>query len=197
MLTTLTGFKEVKAGDHMKKLESVVSEISYDWNNDGIPDKAVLIANPTNDRYDEGNIDFQMFLSETNNKYRQIILNNISGNARQPKLSLNKKNSLVLAQNNENVGAGNWYWYEKIIFSYRNKQLIISGYTYESWNRLSPDTRMDCDMNLLNGTIVANGKKYKLQPKEYPVPLIDDESIKRIPDCEHWVNLVTHKAEAR
>lgn len=87
----------------------------------------------------------QLSLVVDNSKF--MYSGNMAGN--EPSLSLNRKDSLLIQMGNDAIGRS--VWHETITAAYRNNQLIVAGYDYDSYDRLQEENPTNCSLNFLTG----------------------------------------------
>jgi hypothetical protein len=149
------------------KESNVLSAIAGDWNQDKRLDAAVLMKN--NDI-----VEIYIFLADKKNKlqtvlYKKDIVWMGSMEGTQPYLEAKeKRGSLLIMAGNDSIGRNRWF--QILTTAYREKTFMISGYTYESRDTLSPNSFHSCDVNLFTGkgfrdkeTFKITGQKIKLK----------------------------------
>ncbi len=158
-----------------------ISAVTTDWNEDGEFDRAILVDGSDDDA------DLYIYLSGTSNSDDETMglhlfkpgfawMGTMWG--QQPKLSLNDRGSLMV--HTENTGIGRSAWNQKLTIAWRNKQFVVAGYTYESYDRLDPDNVVNCDLNLLTGKGLKNGKTVKSPVKKVPLKEWDNAAIEQV-----------------
>jgi hypothetical protein len=104
----------------------------------------------------------------------------------QPKLSLNKSQSLLVTQDNSNYPSRD-QWTRTITISYLKGKYVISGFTYGTFDKLSPEVGDTCDYNLLSGKGKFNGNAVTLKTKPLPLDKPLPESFQtQLYDCKGW-----------
>lgn len=157
---------------------SVMSVVTADWNGDGSMDRAVLVEGDD----DDANLYIYLASTGSDGTERRDLALAKSGAAWRglmwgtlPSLDTNQKGSLLLKSGNDAIGRSRWS--QTLTITYRNKVFTIVGITFTSRDTLSPGAGGGCDLNLLSGQGIQNGKKIKIAAK--PIPLADwsDESL--------------------
>lgn len=98
----------------------------------------------------------------------------------EPWMEANEHGSLKIYSENSAVGRNRW---EQILtIAYRNGVFRVAGYTYSYYDTLDPDANGQCDVNLLTGKGVLNGKNFKTSLGALPVQ--DWTMDTRPPECE-------------
>lgn len=152
----------------------VLSSITADWNEDGFQDRAVLIDD------EEGSTELALYLSNGGTGQRDLV-------AFLPKfawkgLAWGTQPSLVLAGNgslqvnSENSAIGRDRWSQTVTLSYRDGEWLVTGYTLTTYDTLDPDNATSCDVNILTGKAVKNGKNLKTAARRVSVFDWNEES---------------------
>ncbi|MEC7121138.1 MAG: hypothetical protein VXW65_14720 [Pseudomonadota bacterium] len=139
-------------------IDRVISVVTTDWNEDGLPDRAILMMG------DDTDADLYIFQSENHDpqqpKTLKVYQNSIAwmGNmwGTWPSLELNARNSLLIHSGNEAIGRNRWQ--QTLTVAYREQQFKVVGYTYRDRDTLDLETYSHCEINYLNGKAVINGK---------------------------------------
>lgn len=142
-------------------IDRVLSVVTTDWNEDGLADRAILLAGK------EDNADFYLF---EGNDYSESAAKTLitarpalvwmgSMWGTKPELKLGPKNALQIISQNESIGRDRWN--ETLTVIRRNGVYVVAGYTYNSRDTLDPDAYSTCDINYLNGKALVNGKSVK------------------------------------
>lgn len=98
----------------------------------------------------------------------------------EPWMEATEHGSLKIYSENSAVGRNRW---EQILtIAYRNGVFRVAGYTYSYYDTLDPDANGQCDVNLLTGKGVLNGKNFKTSLGALPVQ--DWTMDTRPPECE-------------
>ena len=148
------------ADNHAVNPSRVLSVVTTDWDDDGGIDRALLL-----DTGNDDGADLHIYLNADDEEKTTLVKGGFAWHGsmwgQQPKLSLNSKKSLVV--HSENTGIGRNAWEQRITIAWRDGQFVVAGYTYNSYDRLDPNTTTHCDFNLLSGTGIRNGKRVKIK----------------------------------
>ncbi|GAB2206369.1 hypothetical protein ROS1_31850 [Roseibium sp. ROS1] len=98
----------------------------------------------------------------------------------EPWMEANEHGSLKIYSENSAVGRNRWE--QVLTVAYRNGVFRVAGYTYSYYDTLDPDANGQCDVNLLTGKGVLNGKNFKTSLGALPVQ--DWTMDTRPPECE-------------
>ncbi|MGX1496615.1 hypothetical protein ACSSV1_001636 [Labrenzia sp. MBR-25] len=98
----------------------------------------------------------------------------------EPWMEATEHGSLKIYSENSAVGRNRWD--QVLTIAYRNGVFRVAGYTYSYYDTLDPDANGQCDVNLLTGKGVLNGKTFKTSLKALPVQ--DWTMDTRPPECE-------------
>jgi hypothetical protein len=79
----------------------------------------------------------------------------------RPSLEANGKGGLLIKS--ENAGVGRDRWSQTVTVAYRNKELIVAGFTRESYDTLDPNAAHSCDLNFLSGKGKRDGKSLDIK----------------------------------
>lgn len=178
LLTAFSAFADT-AEKHRINPANVLGVITNDWNDDGGMDRAVLVA-PENDDDDVG---LYLYLSDDASPPPQlnIFKPNLAWSGSlwgtTPRLALGRSGSIEVHSMNEAIGRHRWN--QKLTIAYRNNTFVVAGYTYQSYDTLDPNTEFSCDLNLLTGSGVKNGKPVKTGQ---PVMKLADWSDQSVPE---------------
>lgn len=162
--------------------EKVLSAVTLDFSNSGRQDRAVLAQNDDSaaDLYlyllkDDPKGDSALALAETK---KSVVF---SGGAwgQIPSLETNGKGSLLIKSENDAIGRDRWS--QTLTVVYRNKEFLIGGVSYTSRDTLDPNAGGSCDLNLLTGKGLRNGKP--VQGKLTPIRLADWSEDKLPKEC--------------
>ncbi len=129
---------------------NVLSAVSGDWNKDGIPDRAVLVADPDNTAadllvYAGTNKGLVLLTSAHDVAYAGMMAGT------QPSLQVAKSGALQVYSENEGVGTG--HFDRTLTLAWRDNRLVVSGVTLHENDTTNPDGGGSCDINLLTGNI--------------------------------------------
>lgn len=98
----------------------------------------------------------------------------------EPWMEATEHGSLKIYSENSAVGRNRWE--QVLTIAYRNGVFRVAGYTYSYYDTLDPDANGQCDVNLLTGKGVLNGKNFKTSLSALPVQ--DWTMDTRPPECE-------------
>ena len=73
-----------------------------------------------------------------------------------PSLDVNGKGSLLIKSGNQSIGRDRWT--QTLTVLYRNMEFLIGGIAYTARDTLDPKGGGSCDLNLLTGKGLRNGK---------------------------------------
>lgn len=162
--------------------EKVLSAVTLDFSSSGRQDRAVLALNAAAaaDLYlyllkDDPRGDSALALAET--KKNVAFSGGMWGQL--PSLETNGKGSLLIKSANDSIGRDRWS--QTLTIVYRNKQFLIGGIAYEARDTLDPKAGGSCDLNLLTGKGVRNGKP--VDGKSAPIRLADWSDDKLPKEC--------------
>jgi hypothetical protein len=144
-----------------------------DWNKDGNPDLALLVA--PEDEND--NIGIYIYLRDKDHLLLSLAAaapNKVVGNAsldslvgQDPTLSALPNGSIAV--HSENSGVGRDRWEQTLTIAYRNAAFVVAGFTYSHYDTLDPDHNGSCDYNVLSGKVSSSGKDSKVEPRTVAV----------------------------
>ncbi len=163
--------------------DSVLSAVTSDWNGDGRMDRAVLVEGQ------EDQADLYIYLSadDPNGGERRDLALAKTGAAWKgamwgtlPSLELNPKGSLLLKSGNDAIGRSRWS--QTLTIVYRNGEFLVAGMTFDSRDTLEPKAVGHCDLNLLTGQGIRNGKTIKAASGQ--IKLADWSDDRRPKECE-------------
>lgn len=170
----------VHADNDTIRPQRVLSVVTADWNKDGSFDRAVLIESET----EPDQADLLVYLSDASNPMQLAIdKKNIAWYGTlwgtQPTLAVTERGSLVITAANEATGRNRWT--QKLTVAYRDNSFVVVGYTDTERDTLEPGSSLSCDVNLLSGGGVKNGKPFKTLAKA--VALTDWSEASIPPEC--------------
>ncbi|SOC45695.1 hypothetical protein SAMN05892877_11783 [Rhizobium subbaraonis] len=139
--------------------ERIFAAAMGDWNKDGSPD-LVVIARPSEGSDDNGVYIYLAEPSEARLQLKVAAPNKVWGNltlfGQEPAVAALANGSIKLTSQNSAVGRDRWE--QSLAIAYRNGQFVVAGYTYSSYDTLDPNNTSQCDLNVLTGKGMANGK---------------------------------------
>ena len=140
-----------------------------DWNKDGKPDLALLVA-PTPDdqaigiyiylRNDEHSL-LKLAASAPDKIWGSVAPDGVYG--QEPSIAALPNGSIAIASQNDAIGRDRWH--QTLTLAYRNNNFVVAGYTYDSRDTLEPDNSHSCDYNVLTGKVTKDGKTLKADAK--------------------------------
>jgi hypothetical protein len=160
--------------------ETVIGSLTADWNDDGRPDRAILLEDLS-----KGTATLLIYLSQPGDAPMQKVVHNaeiatVGGMwGQQPALSLSKAGSLIVTSMNESIGRTRWEI--NLTIAYRMQHFVVAGYTYSRRDTIDLDNFFSCDVNFLSGKGEASRGGGPAKPFEVPGPA---------PKAETWINEV-------
>ncbi|MFK0163961.1 hypothetical protein [Rhizobium sp. NPDC090279] len=143
----------------------IVDAAIGDWNEDGKPDLALLVA-PASDDQADNSICTYIYLRDDEHSLLKLAAsapNKIWGSVepgglvgQEPSISALPNGSIAIASQNDSVGRDRWE--QTLTLAYRNSSFVVAGYTYASRDTLEPDSSHSCDYNVLTGKVTKDGK---------------------------------------
>jgi hypothetical protein len=156
--------------------KEVLVEFKGDIDRDGQQDRVLLI--PADDL---GTLDLAVYLSsEKRSKDKPsayIKAFSWGYDMSMPNVSLTDKGSLTLEFANHDMGRNRWG--TKFTIVYRQNKLLVAGYTHHEYDTLDPKNEASCDINLLTGKGVSNGKNVKIPAGGVELIHWDDTKISK------------------
>jgi hypothetical protein len=152
--------------------ENVLSVVTLDFTGNGRLERAVLVQNKDDaaDLYlylskDELTTDSVLALVET----KKNVAYSGSMWGQLPSLDVNGKGSLLIKSGNEAIGRDRWT--QTLTVVYRNKEFLVGGIAYTARDTIDPEGGGSCDLDLLSGKGLRNGKP--IEAKLAPIRLAD------------------------
>jgi hypothetical protein len=101
--------------------------------------------------------------------------------------SLTSTETGALKVNSENIGIGRHRWQQTLTIVKRDGRFVVAGYTYSYYDTLAVDANGevltgDCDVNLLTGKGIKDGRPFRTSFKRLPVS--DWRAGMNPPECE-------------
>jgi len=166
----LTGFafaQDKPIDAPVPKIENVISSLTFDFNNDGMPDRAVMVETDIGaDLYIYQGMDAPLGAMPEMKLifYKKDAVYSGGVFGQLPSLDVNERGSLKIKS--ENVSIGRNRWTEVLTIGYRTNQFMVLGVTYTAYDTLNTNSFSDCDLNLVSGKSVRKGKSFAagLQP---------------------------------
>lgn len=166
-----TGTGSIGSGGDMTKALTeiygrVLSAVTVDLNEDGTMDRAILSLSPGKE---DADLYIILSVTEANPQFYEkkgiVWAGTMWGTL--PSLKVNQRGSIVVES--ENVGIGRFKWNQSMTIVLRQNQLLVGGFSYNYFDGIDPEKGGSCDLNLLAGKGVRNGKA--LNQKFRPEPL--------------------------
>ena len=161
---------------------NVLSAVTLDFTGDGAQDRAVLVLN------DNSSADLYLYLVKDDAKGESALAlaQSKAGIAfsggmwgQLPSLESNGKGSLMIKSMNDSVGRDRWS--QTLTIVYRNKEFLVAGISFTARDTLDPKAGGSCELNLLTGKGLRNGKP--VQGKPAPIRLADWSDDKLPKEC--------------
>jgi len=126
----------------------LIAALSGDWNGDGLPDAATLTQN------DSDAADLTIYLGDAVYGLKPALtLTRVvfsgQGGGQTPSLAALSPSAFSLHQ--EQIGFGRTPWASTFSIAWRDGQFTVSGYSYQYYDRIDPESQGACDVNLLTG----------------------------------------------
>ncbi|NLS20845.1 hypothetical protein HGP16_30520 [Rhizobium sp. P40RR-XXII] len=143
-----------------------------DWNEDGKPDLALLMAPASGDQADN-QIGIDIYLRDDEHSLLKLAAsapNKIWGSVepggtvgQEPSISALPNGSIAIVSQNDAIGRDRWQ--QTLTLAYRSNNFVVAGYTYDSFDTLEPDNSHSCDYNVLTGKVTKDGKTLKAEAR--------------------------------
>ncbi|MEM7302516.1 MAG: hypothetical protein AAF468_15665 [Pseudomonadota bacterium] len=145
-------------------VDRIVSVATGDWNKDGEPDTAMLVA-PPQDGDDMG----VMFLLGERYTGRQVmhsfapskIWGNVVTAGQVPKVVALKNGSIAVTSENAAIGRNRWQ--QQLTIAFRDNRFVVAGFTHSYYDTLNNDDIGNCDLNMLSGRGKVNDKAVRFK----------------------------------
>ena len=85
----------------------------------------------------------------------------------EPRLEVAPNTSLRLISENSSVGRDRWE--QVLTIAYRDGRFVVAGYTYSHRDTLDPGAGGKCDVNLLSGKGIQDGRTFRTTMPALPV----------------------------
>ncbi|MCK5872029.1 MAG: hypothetical protein KAG26_04305 [Methylococcales bacterium] len=143
------------------KKSNTISVATGDWNQDKRLDAAVLMKN-------KGVVELYIFLATQKGlqplAYKKDIVWTGTMDGTEPYLKAKGRGSLLINSENDSVGRNRWQ--KTLTVSYRDKNFMVGGYTYNSYDTLDLNKTFTCDLNLFTGHGIKNKKAFNVAPQK-------------------------------
>lgn len=156
-------------GSPVLAADRIVNAATGDFNGDGAPDLATLTANADDD---PTRIGIAIYLRD---KERDIlgpplsVKNLFWGSAldsslrgQEPTIAADRRGSILVSTKNEAVGRSRWT--QTVTIAYRDGAFVVAGFAHDHRDTIDPSDSGRCDINLLTGNGIRNGKPLKTAP---------------------------------
>jgi hypothetical protein len=153
------------AGELTIHPHEVLAVLTDEWTGDGRLDRAILVQG------EDGFTDLLIYVVADDGMTLAAQSESI-GWARQfqgmmPELALSPSGALQVITMNEAIGRNRWR--ETLTVVYRDDAFVVAGYTNNAYDTIDPDYAFDCDINLLTGKGIFNGKTFGSDVRAMPV----------------------------
>ncbi|MCI4665749.1 MAG: hypothetical protein MRY74_13620 [Neomegalonema sp.] len=132
-----------------------ISVVKADFDRDGAEDVARLLVGAED-------ADLEITLADGKSVVAKALVFRGGVYGMQPSLALGPQGSLIVKY--ENTAIGRWKWEAALTIAHRAGAFVVAGYTYSGWDAIRP-VSIRCDVNLLTGAGVLDGKKIKIKPR--------------------------------
>ena len=166
----------------MPGIADVVSVATVEFNDGGLLDRAMLVR-------DEDSVDLYLFKGMLNpdGSDGKLELAQIKKNiawsgalwGTLPSLSVNGRGSLLVHSENSAIGRDKWQ--QTLTIAMRGGALAVVGVSYSSYDGLDPKAGGSCDLNLVTGKGLRNGKPVSFPAGAVKVADWSDDSLPK--DC--------------
>lgn len=166
-------------------LEQVLSAVSNDFNQDGSYDRAILVEDGDKanlyiftSKFNEFTKSYEMHLALV--KKDVVFDGQMAGQV--PYLEIGNRGALLIKSQNESMGRERWN--QTLTVIPQNNEFMIVGITYKAYDTLTPNSAGSCDLNLMTGKGVRNGKNIIIATK--PIRLADWSDNLLPPQCQFF-----------
>ncbi len=139
---------------------AVLDAATGDWNRDGHDDLVVLAFSGPEEDMDIG---VYVYLRDADRNLLDLALaapGAVWGGrdfyGQEPSVRGLANGSIAIGTQNSGVGRSRWE--HSLSVAYRNGRFVVAGLTYSSYDTLQEYAAVDCDLNLLTGKGVVNGR---------------------------------------
>lgn len=140
--------------------DQIFSVVTGDWNKDDVSD-AVWILN----RNDGEQFDVLFHLSDEYGrlKLHTYVPDMVWGASvmfgQEPWVSVRDNGSIIIGSQNSAIGRNRWE--QKLTVIFKDQQFVVAGFTYSYYDTLDLNANGECDLNLLTGKGIIDGKAEK------------------------------------
>jgi len=152
--------------------QRIIDAAIGDWNKDGKPDLALLVASPPDDQADN-TIGIYIYLRDDEHSLLKLAVaapDKVSGDiepggmvGEEPSIKALPNGSIAVVSQNDAVGRERWE--QTLTLAFRNNAFVVAGYTYNYRDTLDPNAGFTCDYNVLTGKATKGGKDLKAEAK--------------------------------
>ncbi|NTI21839.1 hypothetical protein G6M87_08110 [Rhizobium rhizogenes] len=160
----------------------IVDAAIGDWNKDGKPDLALLVA-PAPDDQADSSIGIYIYLRDGEHSLLRLAAaapNKVWGSTepdgifgQEPSMKALPNGSLAVTSQNDAIGRDRWE--QTLTLALRNNAFVVAGYTYVYRDTLNPDGGYSCDYNVLTGKATKGGKDLKTEGKTVKIEDWEDD----------------------
>ncbi|MGR6431226.1 hypothetical protein ACU5AY_09940 [Rhizobium sp. PAMB 3174] len=168
--------------------DRIVDAVVGDWNKDGASDLAVLFVSSADGAEESGTgeIGISIYLRNAERDLLMpaaIVPDKVWGNApagddgiygQEPSIKATAAGSITVTTHNDAVGRDRWH--QVLTLAYRDGSFVVAGYSYEYYDTLDTERNGSCDLNLLSGKGVADGKPMTMEAKRITLQDWQDET---------------------
>lgn len=154
-----------RADDLVFRPADILDAATGDFNRDGVDDLALLAADPDSSRDagvyvyfrdpDRGILDLALAVPDRIWGGRDFY-------GQEPSISARANGSLAITTQNFAIGRNRWE--HTLAVAYRDGRFVVAGLTFHSFDALQEDDELTCDLNLLTGKGIVNGRDVSFQP---------------------------------
>lgn len=141
-------------------LEQRQLEVEFDWNRDGVMDKATLSPNTDKDFRE-----FSIWLSRSGGLKKVVANQNFVLSDAYPGayLEVTDNGAIKIIVDHSGVGAAEYIHTWTVVYEENNK-FVLSNFTYEFHDLLDEKKQGKCDLELLKGEGKSNGSSVSFDP---------------------------------
>jgi hypothetical protein len=162
--------------------ERIIDAAIADWNKDGKPDLALLVASPPDDQADN-TIGIYIYLRDDEHSLLKLAAgapDKVWGNiepdgivGEEPSIKALANGSIAVISQNDAVGRERWE--QTLTLAFRNNAFVVAGYTYNYRDTLDTKAGFTCDYNVLTGKAAKGGKDLKAEAKTIKIEDWNDD----------------------
>ena len=155
-------------------LDNALSVVTGSWTADGNINTVALARGTTNSDTADLYVYSRQDAAKPILTVQDIVsVGMMAGNL--PSLSVAKNGALLIWSGNDAIGRD--HWEQTLTVVYRNGQFLLAGFTFSSYDTINPKLGGNCDLNLLTGHGVRNGKRVKFDLKPKPLQDWNEDSL--------------------